>query len=190
MGKKKNKYLESKLSPILKDVLKRAENDFMKCARRINKEIHKDVKDMYLTFIEQFYEYRTTSYLRHFEPRVGTGKGENLTYPAEGIRINNQASHSPKLYIEFWADEMAGGYRFDTPEHVLDCVIHGIRFPYATGESGPMMANTTFSYKGKYFSYTGDTIQEAFDIFDKNWDDISSDAFYSIWDEYVSKWEF
>ena len=187
---KQDKYLEEKTKPLLKQILKRAESDFMKCARRINTDICKDVKKMYETFIEQFYAYKTTSYIRHFEGRPGTGQGENLKYPEEGIRVDNRASHSPKLYIEFWSDEMSNTppYQHHTPEGVLFCVMHGIRF--ATQRGYVMTADTNFNYDGKYFSYSGETMQRAFDIFGENWDDISSNAFYSIWDEYVSKWTF
>ena len=191
MGKKANKWTKEHGDPYLKQLLKRAEKDFLKCSRRINNEIHDEVKKMYKTFIEQFYDYKTTSYIRHFEGKPGTQHGENLLYPWEGIRKNNHSSSSPKLIIEFWANEMSNEpkYKFDTPEHVLDSVLHGIRFAYATGESGPMWVDTTFKYTGKYFSYTCNTIQEAFDRFGKDWDNISHNAFYSIWDEYVSKWK-
>lgn len=183
-----NKYLNEKLKPVLEKALKRAESDFMKCARRINTKICDDVQKMYKTFIEQFYEYETTSYIRHFEGVPGTRYGENLSYPGKGIRKNNQTSHSPKLYVEFWASEMSNSpkYEYHKPEEVLDYVMNGVRF--TTGKGYTLPADTKFSYIGKYFSYFTDTIQDAFDLFDKDWDRISSNAFYSIWGEYVSKW--
>lgn len=186
MGKKRNKYLEAKSKPYLNKLLKQAERDFKLCARETNNEIHDEVRKMYKAFIEQFYDYETTSYVRHFEGRVGTRRGENLLYPWEGIRKNNS---TPKLIVEFWAQEMAGGYRFDTPEHVLDLVLHGIRFPYATGTEGPMWENTTFTYNGKYWHYNENTIQDAFDLFGRQWESISQDAFYSRWDKYVKRWK-
>lgn len=189
MAKKKNKYLEDKIKPILKQVLKKANNDFMACARRTNKIILNDITKMYKVFIEQFYYYQTTSYVRHFEGKPGTRRGENLLY-GQNFRIDNRASHSPKLYVEFSGDEMVGGYEHDSPDQVLDCVLAGIRFPYATGESGPMIENTTFEYYSKYFQYKGETIRDAFDEFERRWDKTSSDAFYSMWGEYVNKWDF
>lgn len=188
MAKGTNKMIEKKLSPLLKKTLKRAELDFMKCARVTNHKIHKDVQEMYRTFISQFYQYKTTSYIRHFEGVPGTRYGENLVYPIKGIRVDNRASHSPKLYIELWASEMSNNppYEHHTPEGVLFSVLHGIRF--ATQNGYVMEADTNFNYHGTYFSYSGSTIQRAFDLFDKNWDDISHDAFYERWGEYVDKW--
>ena len=188
---KRNKYFADKCKNLIKQKLKRAENDFMKCARIVNTDIHADVQKMYRTFIEQFYHYKTEKYRRHFELTVGTRQGENLTYPVAGIRINNRASHSPKLYVELWASEMSNDprYEYHTPEGVLDYVMQGIRF--ATGKGYVMSADTQFHYYSKdmNFNYRGSTIQGAFDLFNKRWKDISSDMFYKRWDKYVKQWQ-
>jgi hypothetical protein len=82
---------------------------------------------------------------------------------------------------------MEGGYQYHTPDEVLQYVMNGIRF--ATGKGYVMLADTQFHYAGRYLKYSGDTIQGAFDMLHNNWIDISSDLFYSMWDDYVRKWE-
>jgi len=190
MGKKnKNTYLVEKSKPYVKQIVNRAMNDFMACARETNNAIYDEVVDMYNTFIEEFYSYRTTSYIRFLEGKPGTGEGSNLL-DGKKFKKNNRASHSPKLIIEFSGEGIVdyNRHRWDTPDQILDCVMHGIRFPYATGASGPMMVETPFVYNGKYWHYNFDTIQEAFDNFGRQWDSISQDAFYSRWDKYVNTW--
>lgn len=198
MGKK-NKYLVDKSKPFIEKVIKRAMNDFRSCAIKTNKELHKEITQMYDTLIEQFYEYKTTSYVRYLEHRKGTGEGTNLLY-GKNFSMNNRASHSPKLIVEFSGEEIEdyNRHRWDTPDQILDCVLHGIRFPYETrfneeGEriasSGPMWIDPkSLFYHGKYWSFNGGTIQDAFDKFGQEWDRISSEAFYSRWDEYVKQW--
>ena len=184
MGKRvdKNSWFEKQKKDIIKKALHKAELDFMVCARRINNDIYDDVNKMYRTLIEQFYDYETSSYIRHWEGKPGTRHGENLLYGNQ-IRKNNQASHSPKLIIDFSGENMAP-YKHQTTDKVLDYVMNGVRFPI-----GPMLVDTSrMEYYGKHIQFQGGTIQDAFDKFDKEWDEIAENAFYSIWDEYVSKW--
>ena len=92
-----------------------------------------------------------------------------------------------RICVAFSGNEMEGGYQYHTPDEVLQYVMNGIRF--ATGQGYIMMAETDFHYIGRCFAYQGDTIQGAFDMLHKKWKDISSDVFYSMWDDYVKQWK-
>ena len=182
-------------------VIDRAKSDFRKCAIRSNKILHKEALNMYKTLIMQFYEYETTSYLRHGEPFVGTGEGSNLLAGGDKhmITMDNSGKKTPKLHIKFSADGMEGGYEYDTPEHVLECVMNGIRFPFgvsvANGKRyGAMLVDPgTLHYSGKYFSFSGPndggTIYSAFTKFYNDWGQTSRKVFYSMWGDYVKEWK-
>lgn len=183
---KKNKYLVEKSKPYVDSIVKRAMSDFEKCARKVNDEMHDEVTNMYHTFIETFYEYHTVWYIRHDELWPGTEHGENLF---RGSKFKKDNKHL-KLHVDFSAENMDGGYKFNTPDQVLNYVMSGIRFKMESGDSMEIMTvdPNTMVYRGKYFSYKGGTIRDAFDEFGRQWDKLSSQAFYSKWGNYVRQW--
>lgn len=191
------KRANSTIKGTVRQVMKQARNDFIDCAKKINPKMRKEALNMYKTLIQQFYEYKTTSYIRHGEPFAGTQEGTNLLAGGDDskITIRNNGKKSPTLNIAFSAEGMQGGYEYDTPEHVLDSVMHGIRFPFGFSTNGgkrydPMMVNPrTMEYKGTYIHFNGGTIYDAFMQFDKEWNNISSKAFYSLWGNYTKRWK-
>ena len=191
----KKKYTNKVIRDAVYKVTKQAKKDFYDCAKKTNNIMRKEVIDMYKTLITQFYEYRTVRYIRHGEPFAGTQEGTNLYAGGDKhkITIKNEKS-SPQLHIKISSEGMEGGYRYDTPEHVLDCVLHGIRFPFGVpvssgGQREAMMVDPrTMIYNGKYIHYNGGTIYDAFMQFDKEWGTISRSAFYPMWGLYVKKW--
>lgn len=73
----------------------------------------------YDLIIDQYYEYRTTSYYRH-ETGIGTGTGINL------YRSNNINTYKDRIKIEIDARDM-DGYPGMNKEKVLDMILNGIR---------------------------------------------------------------
>jgi len=169
----------------------RIHKDFIDCAKRVNYKMYGEVKAMYKKLIRQFYDYETTSYIRHFEGKPGTRYGENLEYPISGIKMDN--SHSPKLHVELDPGEISQSppYEHHSPEQVLDYVTAGIRFVLPGTTQGMMTVDPTeMNYHGTYFSFKQGTINDAFQKFHDEWDNISREAFYSMWGNYVKKWKF
>lgn len=190
------KYLNSTIKETVKRVEKQARKDFIACAKKTNRIMQKEALTMYKSLIQQFYEYETTSYIRHGEPFVGTKEGTNLLAGGDQskITIHNHGKQSPTLHIALSAEGIEGGYEYDTPERVFECVIHGIRFPFGFSNDNqkrynPMMVDPdTMKYKGKYIKFNGGTIYDAFMQFDKEWHSMSRKAFYSMWGPYAKKW--
>ena len=153
------------------------DRDVEKVIRSVNNDMYSEAMNMYDTFIKQFYSYRTTSYVRHWEGVPGTGEGQNL-YFGKDIR---KYTRKPKLIINLpgdagyesngggQAEPMADDYRFNTAEEVLGYVYEGIRFPEKFGR-GKM--EWSGSYKGHLFSYSG-TMRQAFNNFNMNFDKIA-----------------
>lgn len=189
MGSKYDKYLNEKIKEKLKQLMVTVDKDFLKCARKTNKLMFKEVDNMYHTLIETFYEYHTVWYIRHEEVWPGTEHGENL-FKGSRFKMDQDNRISPRLYVEFSGANMDGGYKFHTPDQVLNYVMNGVRFKMESGDSNEIMTVDPASmvYHGTYFSYHGGTIRDAFDTFIHNWNDISSEAFYSMWGDYVNKW--
>ena len=166
------------LSKIAKEYKKRArkklDSDYRKVINYTNTELYKEVTQMFDTFIDQFYSYPTKQYVRHGQTRAGTRNGLNLY---RGQQISKKDGINPLLIIDFSGEDMQGeNYTWDAgaPGHVLDLVMHGIRFPIGNGMSWHGM------YEGKYFSYYGTTAQ-AFQEFGRDFKRISSKLFYDEW---------
>lgn len=188
---KYDKYLVDKCRDLINKKMTQAKRDFDKCARRTNNKMYTEVVNMYDTLITQFYRYKTTSYIRHYEFTTGTGEGQNL-YLGKNFAKDNHNRHSPRLIVEFSGSQMydTPPYQYASTDQVLNYVMSGIRFALPNQSQGMMTINPfEMTYHGKYFRYNGGTIKHAFELFDKQWIDLSSDVFYSMWDEYVRYWK-
>lgn len=167
-----NKMMKEYVSEAMKEV----EKDISAAIRYANNELFEEADKMYKSFIKQFYNYKTTSYIRHWEGVPGTKEGQNL-YLGEYIKKHN--GWHPTLNIRFpedigYSNNMNGGYQHDTPDDVLTYVAHGYRFPYQFKWRG--------TYLGKYFEYSG-TMKDAFDEFDNRFDDLAK----NIANDYLRK---
>ena len=158
--------------------LKEAKKDYYKVVNELNKELYKDVVQMYDTFITQFYAYKTTSYIRHGQTVPGTQTGESL-FRAQDFRIGGNY-YNPTLIINFAPNDMGTTYQYDSAENVFDYVMHGIRFPYFNN-----LLNWTGTYRGKYFSYRG-IPQHAFQLFGDTFNEIAERGFRKKWSK--TKW--
>ena len=154
------------------------------------KVLEKEAQNMYDTFIEQYYYYETTSYYRH-NAGVGTGWGDNLYYGrigkgASGINMVKTGSVKDfdiyTLYTNFSGEHMEG-YRYNTPDEVLEQVIGGIRGVPQKGWSVPW----TGSYSCKYFKYKG-KMREAFDNFDSDFEKHEARIFRACEDFFLDKY--
>lgn len=163
--------LQKQKEGIVNDYIKTAKSDFWKVIQDVNKELYQEARSMYYSFIDQFYKYKTTSYIRHSQPRPGTQKGVNLYF---GTQIKMIHGKRPKLVVAFDASDMDGGYQYDDKETVLDLVMGGIRF---TGEQTMYWRG---SYSGKYFGYVG-TPEGAFNLFNDTFDSVAASVFYPLW---------
>lgn len=170
------------------DVSDIIDKDVDKIIRKVNNDMYKEAITMYDSFVQQFYLYETTSYIRHWEGRPGTEQGQNL-YFGKDIR---KISRKPKLiiylpkdsgYVPNGGGQMSGpmedDYRFNTAEEVLNYVFGGIRFPknIKQGEkSWTLKSNLMWSgsYNGEYFSCQNVTMRQAFEIFNNNFDTIAA----------------
>ena len=170
----KNEY-QKYLDKYIEKQMKKVKKDFNKVINEVNEDLYKELVKMYDKLIDDFYQYKTTSYIRHGETRVGTQMGTTL-YRGQDFKIVK--GKNPKLIINFDADILHGGereYRYDSPDHVFDLVTYGIRFPFGKN------SNTwNGEYSGKYFSYKG-TPYEIFKMFNKDYNNIVEKIFYSKW---------
>lgn len=145
-----NKYVNKKVKEVKKE--------FKKVVVSVNKELAKEASRMYDSFIDQYYSYKTRSYIRHGETKPGTGVGINL-YRANNILENTQRD---SFIISINSNDMESkNYKKNTAEFVLDNVIAGYR-----GVPGYWFKEWIGTYEGKYFSYTG-TIDKAFKYFNE-----------------------
>lgn len=163
-----NKLAEKYVNNIMKEYV---EKDIDKSIRYTNNELYNEAVNMYNSFIKQFYQYKTKSYIRHWEGVPGTKEGQNLYF---GIDIKKNNGWKPTLSIRFpddlgYVTEMADGYQHDSPEDVLNYVSQGYRFIY---KNQYKIMTWTGNYIGKYFKYGG-VMKDAFDEFDNQFDKIA-----------------
>lgn len=150
---------------------------------RLNNDMSTEANNMYDSMINDFYSFETTSYIRHWEYVAGTRHGESLKM-AKYINANNNHGKNQTLTIDFSADKMISAgvkYQHHNPSEVVDFVLSGIRFQL---EDGGRRIEWATTYHGKYFSHSGN-IYSAFEYFGRNFNSISSEVFYSFWDEYI-----
>lgn len=177
-----NKYIDDYVKKRMSGI----KRDINKVINEVNDELYKEVTKMYDKLIDDFYSYTTTSYIRHGETRPGTQQGITL-YRGQDFGIVR--GKNPRLRIFFdpnilKASERGYGTKNypETPEHVFDLVMYGIRFP--VGHDGHGMS-WTGEYNGKYFSYKG-TPYEIMKSFDKDFKNISKELFYQKWSKWYS----
>ncbi len=175
---------------IKKQLIEQVKNDIPVAMDYMVDELQREATNMYNSLITQFYLYKTTSYIRHWEGHPGTMKGSNLYYAFHARKLHKNGL--PYLFIRIDAEDMADGYKLDKKEDVLDYVLAGKRWPYEftrendAGEEVPSMSkeDTTWSgtYQGKYFSYRG-VPNEIFDSFFENFENIATPIFFSKFHE-------
>lgn len=147
-------------------------------------ELYREAYHMYDAFIDQYYEYKTKSYIRHGESRPGTQRGINLY---RGQQIEYKPGLVPSLTIDFSGKDMER-YRNNSTDEVLEMVMNGIR-----GVPGKGWWETwTGSYFGKHFSIQGSTISKAFEIFNDNFDFMANKLFQESYNKEINsgKYEF
>ena len=150
-------------------------------------ELYKVAIKMYDSFIDQYYAYKTRSYVRHGETKPGTCVGINL-YRAQQFKIKNSTYtenftdragkkttinltmklNTPTFSTNISAEDMEDHNYYDPAEEVLDLVVNGIRGVPDRGWWIPWMG----SYTGKYFSTGKTTMAKAFETFDNYFDDM------------------
>ena len=177
MGKRFDNKINKMLNKYVDDTIKLASKDIDRIINDVNKDLYKETIKMYDSIIDQFYFYKTTSYIRHGETRPGTGMGINL-YRANNITYKE--GKSPSLTVNINSDDMEGGYENPSKEDVFEYITSGVRFPF-----GKVPPANNLEYKGKYFSYKG-SINSIFMQLDNDYKDISSDMFYKRWKK--TKW--
>lgn len=171
------------------DLKKRLKNDMCKAMNHVGEELCNEASQMYETFIDQFYTYKTSSYSRH-SVGIGTQTGMNL-YRANHIKLK-KTSLFPIITIRLDGSEMQSqhynrtGYKYisvhDSADDVLNDVMTGWRFPYPNENYFPdgLSWSSPEGYHGKYFHANG-TILEAFDKFGKEASKIAIQVFYEEW---------
>lgn len=170
---------DSEIRRIISD---RVDEVMDQCSEVLNEtydEIRDELINMYDSFIQQYYSYKTTTYIRHGTSRPGTKTGYNL-YRGIGAKdqyIKKRGGKIPSLIIQFSANDMEDDYEYDSAQTVLQQVMGGIR-------GVPKYWWTTWhgSYYGKYYSYSGE-MQRAFDVFEERFDDIVESVFYPKWEK-------
>ena len=173
-----DKAFEEYKQAIINDLKEKAHKDVPIAMDNMVDELKIETTHMYNSLITQFYLYETKSYIRHWESRPGTKKGSNLYYGFHAIKRHK--GKYPYLLIQLDADDMAGGYKLDTPEGVLECVLSGIRWPYDFENVSAM--EWYGSYQGKYFSYTG-VPYDIYESFFKNFENIATPIFFKKFGE-------
>lgn len=156
-------------------------------------ELYKEAEKMYDSFIDQYYAYKTKSYVRHGETKPGTCRGINL-YRGQQFKIVDKTHiesctdtagkktiinltaklNTPIFHMDISAKDMEG-YKYNPADEVLDLVVNGIRGVPDKGWWIPW----TGSYTCKYFSIEKTTMARAFEIFDDYFDDMLLDIMLS-----------
>lgn len=161
------------------ETLQKANGEIISILNEVNNELYDESVKMFDSLIDQFYMYKTTSYIRHGQSRPGTQMGENL-YRANNIK--KTYGLNPSLTIKLDGNDMYGGYKFHDANAVFDWVSSGVRFPFYSNNSNISNGYSAnhLSYNGKYFSYKG-SINSIFKYFDEDFDNISFYLFYRKW---------
>ena len=171
------------------ETFQKASGDMLSVLNEVNNELYNESTKMYDSLIDQFYSYKTSSYIRHGQHRPGTRMGENL-YRANNI--SRTWGLNPSLTIKLDGSDMEEGYRFDSAINVFENISAGVRFPFFADrnlkfenvDKENYSASHLF-YEGKLFAYSG-TINSIFRDFDKDFDNMSYYLFYQKWKK--TKW--
>lgn len=167
------KMLENYADEKVKEIMN---TDWYVAINQTNHELEKETKKMYDSLIDNFYKYKTKSYIRHGEgeTKPGTQVGTTLY---RGNDIHGSYGKAPKLHVFFDGNILRDderSYQYDDPSKVFDYVMFGIRFPYYN-----TMGWDT-EYVGKYFSYSG-TPYQIFNKFHDDWEKNSEKVFRIFW---------
>lgn len=133
------------------------------------KILKREAEKMYDKFLDQFYSYKTRSYIRHGQSRPGTGNGINL-YRGQQIKIKRKAHKDFNidiLDISFDGSEMESKrYQHHSADEVLGFVMDGWRF-INTELDDPKSTAMAWrgSFKGEYYSSGRKKMKRAFDDF-------------------------
>lgn len=124
---------------------------------RVAQELYNEAVNMYDSMITKYYaDYSPVSYVRHKDRQnswsMGLYDGQNITL--HGTRTR------PIISIDFLATGMANDYQHHSAIEVLENVMSGQR------GVPPFWVNSwDASYSGKYFSYPGGTMKDAYELF-------------------------
>lgn len=178
--------MNNKISDLIDEVvnirMESIKQDLDESIRYTNTKMKKEAVNMYKSFIDEFYEYETSSYIRHGELRPGSREGNNL-YNSMDIRSNSR-NNKLSIYLPFdlgYENHMEGGYRIDQdPSMVAFLVTEGIRFPYRNSKNNNFNPYWQIrkGYRGNYFKFNNGTIREAFDLFNNEFDYIAEKIIY------------
>lgn len=167
----KNEY-QKYLDKYVNNKMRGFNKDFNRIVNEVNDELYNEVIKMYDKLIDDFYSYKTTSYIRHGESKPGTGRGITLYRGQDFKKIRGIA---PKLILNVNPNILSSGerqYQHDPAERVFDTVMYGIRFPF-----GQSASTWVGEYQGKYFSFKG-TPDSIFNNFDRWFNQIAETIFY------------
>ena len=168
--------LEDRIAEIVErkitEYLNQAEKDLYTVANQVNDLYFKQVNKMFDTFIQQYYSYITTSYVRHWEQRPGTGKGSNLYY-AKDFKIHR--GKDPYFEININTARMADDYQHNSAAQVVQNVMNGIR-----GVPPYWFVPWQGTYNSRYFYYQGEPAK-AFDEFMYRLPEMATPVFLRRW---------
>lgn len=163
-----------KLKTQMKNSVKKMFNDMDKTFNESIECIYTEAWKMYDSFIDQFYAYKTTSYIRHGETKPGTMVGSNL-YRGQDFRFD---PNKLTLDLDFSSKDMQEGYQYDKAKDVLFKVMRGYRFKAKNID----VIEWRGSYSSKYLNPgTNITMEEAFDYFINNSNKILVKIFNEKW---------
>ena len=172
--------LEKEKQRILKQ-LKADITDAVKKADLLTlKELKKEASKMYNKLIEEYYTYKTESYIRHGQSEPGTGTGENL-YRANNIHIQGRT-----LILDTNYKLMESGYDRHGRDTVLEMVKSGQRF--AGRRHDPVLWRGNFI--GDYITLDNTYINEAFEEFEDRFEEMYDKIFDDKMKGLAGKYEF
>ena len=145
--------LSEKIDKWISQLQKRVFQNITKKIPVITNEIAQEAMQMYDTFIDTYYNtYSPTSYIRH----MYRGKGFSMgLYDANNIQATNAG-----INISITGEKMMDDYEYDSADTVLDTVASGIR-----GVPKYWSMPWTMQYQGRYYSYSGKNMTDAFNGF-------------------------
>ena len=152
--------LNKKTNDYLRTFEKESKEIWEKSINNTFEELYAEAYKMYDSLIDQFYSYKTKSYIRHGETRPGTQMGTNLY---RGQQFMLTPGFIPQLTIDFSGEDMEN-YQHNSADEVLSMVMRGIRGVPSKG----WWSTWKGSYNGKYFSVNGVDVVTAFNLFRNN----------------------
>ena len=164
--------IDSVVEEYIQELKQKAESDFLKVANEVNELYFKQANRMFDSFIEQYYNYRTSSYVRHWEIRPGTGHGSNLFY-AKDFKIHR--GKNPYFELNIDTNLMADDYQHDSAAQVIQNVMNGIR-----GVPPYWIMPWSGTYSSRWFYYQGEPAK-AFAEFINRYPEMMRPVFLRKW---------